>query len=338
MGIYRTQRSGGAVTPRCFWDRKGNHEKAGHWNFSPCGCGEDHLIRGDAVHLRHTEAAGAGGPPGRLSGHGGAGAGAGHHHFFQAGGAAAAQCRGHPAGHPGPCGLLQRDGAYPPGAGLCHPGHQRDGRGAGAHPDPVAAAGALSHPHPPLCQQDGPGGGGPGGSDGRAPEAGQRLRGLRPGGTRAPGERGHVRRGNAGAISGAGAGGAGGDPGPGGGAQAVSLLVRLRPEAGGGGGVPGGGGAVCPPEVLSPGVRGPGVQGRPGRPRGPADLPEDHRGQPAGENAPDRRGGGDALGRKSGPDPDLLRGQIPGRGGGGGGDRLRCNRAEPHQAGRGAGL
>lgn len=51
-----------------------------------------------------------------------------------------------------------------------------------------------------------------------------------------------------------------------------------------------------------------------------------------------RRGGGDALGRKSGPDPDLLRGQIPGRGGGGGGDRLRCNRAEPHQAGRGAGL
>ena len=28
--------------------------------------------------------------------------------------------------------------------------------------------------------------------------------------------------------------------------------------------------------------------------------------------------GGDALGRKSGPDPDLLRGQIPGRGGGGG--------------------
>ena len=74
MGIYRTQRSGGAVTPRCFWDRKGNHEKAGHWNFSPCGCGEDHLIRGDAVHLRHTEAAGAGGPPGRLSGHGGAGA------------------------------------------------------------------------------------------------------------------------------------------------------------------------------------------------------------------------------------------------------------------------
>ena len=44
--------------------------------------------------------------------------------------------------------------------------------------------------------------------------AGQRLRGLRPGGTRAPGERGHVRRGNAGAISGAGAGGAGGDPAP----------------------------------------------------------------------------------------------------------------------------
>ena len=29
-----------------------------------------------------------------------------------------------------------------------HPGHQRDGRGAGAHPDPVAAAGALSHPRP----------------------------------------------------------------------------------------------------------------------------------------------------------------------------------------------
>ena len=47
---------------------------------------------------------------------------------------------------------------------------------------------------------------------------------------------------------------------------------------------------------------------------------------------PDRRGGR-CAGRKSGPDPDLLRGQIPGRGGGGGGDRLRCNRAEPHQAG-----
>ena len=33
-----------------------------------------------------------------------------------------------------------------------HPGHQRDGRGAGAHPDPVAAAGTVSDPGVPLYQ------------------------------------------------------------------------------------------------------------------------------------------------------------------------------------------
>ncbi len=100
-------------------------------------------------------------------------------------------------------------------------------------------------------------------------EAGQRLRGLRPGAD--PGSRrawpcatrerwsDYLERGQV-------------EPeeirGPGGGAQAVSLLVRLRPEAGGGGGVPGGAGAVCPPDSAVPRSSGPGCTRSPGTPKG----------------------------------------------------------------------
>ena len=201
---------------------------------------------------------------------------------------------------PGHVDFSSGDGAHPPGAGLRRPGHQRHGRGPGPHPHPVAAAGALSHPHLPLCQQDGPGGGGPGGSAGRAPAgwtaaawtSARRDPGSRrasPCATRRPLER----------YLEPGAGRSRGDPGPGGRRRRLfpcwfGSALKLEGVAEFLEGVE----QYAPGSPLSPGVRGPGVQDRPGRPGGPADLPEDHRGQPAGEDAPDRRGGGGCAGRR----------------------------------------
>ena len=127
----------------------------------PCGRGQDHPERGPALHRGTAAPPGPGGPRGRLSGHRPAGAGAGHHHLLQAGPAAPGGGeRTDPDGHPRPRGLLRRDGAHPSGAGLRRAGHQRHRRGPGPHPHPVAAAGALSPARVPVCEQDGPGGGG----------------------------------------------------------------------------------------------------------------------------------------------------------------------------------
>ena len=136
-------------------------------------------------------AAGTGGPPGRLSGHRRPGAGAGHHHLLQAGPAPDPGAGGHPAGHPGPCGLLRRDGAHPPGAGLRHPGHQRHRRGPGPHRRPCGGcSGAYQIPTFLFVNKMDLPGPGRERCPGRAPAAaGRGLRRLRPAGT-GPGPRG----------------------------------------------------------------------------------------------------------------------------------------------------
>ena len=79
-----------------------------------------------------------------------------------------------------------------------------------------------------------------------------------------------LRRGGAGAISGNGRTvRTARSPATDRGAEAVPLLLRLRPEGGGRGGAAGRRGAVCPPAGLSGRIRRQGVQDRPGRARAP---------------------------------------------------------------------
>ena len=60
--------------------------------------------------------------------------GAGDHHLSKQAVLAAANGGDHPAGHLGMW-IFHRDGAHPPGIGLCYFGHQRFRRGTGTHPD-----------------------------------------------------------------------------------------------------------------------------------------------------------------------------------------------------------
>ena len=113
-------------------------------------------------------------------------------------------------------------------------------------------------------------------------------------------------------------------------AEAVPLLVRLRPEAGGGGGVSVRPGPLSPRAGLSPRICCPGVQDHPGRPGQPPDLDEDHRGQLKSQDPLVRRGGGGPLGGEGRPAAPLLRGQVPQPGPGGGGQRGGRHRSDPH--------
>lgn len=237
-----------------------HHETTRHRHSGPRGRGENHPVRGPALHRRGHPRPGTGGPPGRLSGHPRPGAGPGHHHLLQAGPVPDPRAGGHPPGHPRPCGLLRRDGAHPPGAGLRHPGHQRHRRGPGPHGDPVAAAPAQPDPHLPLCHQDGPAQPRPGGYPGRAPAAaGRGVRRLHPPGRGLGRGGGPPGRGAAGPVPGdrppdpPGRVGAG-PPGP-----ALPLLLRRGPPAGGGGGLSPGPDRLHRGPGLSPGLRRPGL-------------------------------------------------------------------------------
>ena len=125
-----------------------HHETTCHRHPGPCGRGQDHPVRGPAVHRRGHPDPGPGGPPKRPPGHPPAGTGAGHHHLFQTGPVPDGGAGRDPAGHPRPRGLLRRDGAHPAGAGLCHPGHLRHRRGPGPHRRPCGGccAGGTSPP------------------------------------------------------------------------------------------------------------------------------------------------------------------------------------------------
>ena len=83
--------------------------------------------------------------------------GSGYHDLFQAGRALAAVGTMTLLDTPRPCGLLYRGRADATGAGLRNFGDQRYRRCPGAHPDAVAAAGALRCSGFYLCEQDGPG-------------------------------------------------------------------------------------------------------------------------------------------------------------------------------------
>ena len=152
-----------------------------------------------------------------------------------------------------------------------------------------------------------------GGVDFPAPAAG---RGGRP-----------LRRGRAGALSGGRGAGRRYPHRPYRPAEALPLLVRLRPEAGGGGRIPPGAGGVRPPAPVWPRFCRPGVQDFPGQPGEPPDVDEAHRRRPAGEGGPLRP----RLDGEGGSAARLLGVQVPDRGRGPSGKRGGRHRPEPHR-------
>gem|GEM_PF-5855411 len=247
------------------------------------GRGQDHSGGGHPLPLRAPAEPGAGGPREHGPGLRPAGAGAGHHHLRLPGPRGMGRLGADPAGHAGPRGLLRRDGADAPGAGLRGAGHQRHRRGPVPHPDPLEAAGPLPGPHGPLRHQDGPGPPRPGGAAGRAaPGVWRRGGGLLPRQRRAGRAAGPLRRGRHGGISGH------GDPlprnsaGPAGGPGGLSLLLRLRSAVRGDRGLFGRlhGPAEAPDQAR--GLRRPGLQDLPRRPGRAPDPPEGDRRRAAG--------------------------------------------------------
>ena len=222
----------------------------------PCGRGEDHAQRGDALRSRGAAHPGAGRSSGRVSGYPRAGTRKGHHYFFQTGAAGNGAPRRHAGGHPRPCGLFRRSRANHAGAGLRRAGHQRHRRRAGSHPDPLAAAGTLSGTDVFVSQQDGPARNGQGETAGRTAAAAQpRLCGFHrvPGGDR--GKRRHVRRGAAGKLSGNRRRHGGESPGADCRTEAVPMLLRFRAETGRRGDAAGYSGQIRPGNGLSRRIR-----------------------------------------------------------------------------------
>ena len=326
------RRGGNAALKKSLGKRSEDGKASGDRAAGPRGRGKDDAVRGAAVCRRPAAEAGPGRPWGRFSGYGSPGAGAGNHDFLQAGGDGLEGRPADPAGHPGACGLLQRDGADPGRAGRGGAGHQRRRRRAGAYGDPLAAAEGLPGADPAVRQQDGSARHGPGGADAGAEEPPRgRLRGSGRAGGHGGG--GPGLGGGHGGLP-AGGGGAPGDAGPaGGGAGGLPLLLRQRAEDEGHRDPAGRDRGAGARAGVSGGLQRPGLQDQPGSPGRPADLDEDHRRQPEGqEHPPGRRRGGEDQ-----PDPPVQRGPVPPDGGGGGRGGLRGHRAERLPGGGGPG-